>query len=87
MAKNSVFGNFDSSISDTLANLRPMSVELLCAYEFRELFKNLSVCTSYRLYLVFQSRGERLTVSARGTMFNSLLRLRDSRPFLFDPQE
>ena len=31
--------------------------------------------------------GERLRVSARGTMFNFLLMLRDGRPFLFDAQE
>ena len=46
----------------------------------------------YTLYRVIEEgnrylRGECLRVLARGTMFNSLVRLRDSRPFLFDAQE
>ena len=48
-----------SDNSDTLANSRLKSVELVCAYEFKELLKKLSVRTSYRLYLVFQSYSDR----------------------------
>ena len=57
-----------------------------------KLLKKTFVRTSYCLYLGVQSggdrhRGERLRVSVRSTMFKSLLRLPDSRPFLFDDQE
>ena len=42
--------------SDMLANLNLTSVELVCAYEFKELFKKLFIRTSYCLYLIFRSR-------------------------------
>ena len=46
---------FFSNIN-TLANSSLTNVELVCAYEFKELFKKLFVRTSYRLNLVFRSR-------------------------------
>ena len=45
-----------SDTSDVLANSRLTSVELVCAYVFKEPSKKLFVRTNYCLYLVFQLR-------------------------------
>ena len=45
-----------SDHSEILAKSRLTSIELVCAYEFKEHFKKTFNPTSYCLYLVFNSR-------------------------------